>query len=46
MLDKTSPNSLYNGHMPISVMLDTRTRKCFEKIKANKNNLTLKIDLY
>ena len=46
VLDLTLPTPLFLGHKPTSVMIDTRSLKKFEKIKANKDRKTLKFDIY
>ena len=44
--DKFPITLLYPGHKPISVMIDIRNRKEFDKIKANKDVKTLKVETY
>ena len=41
--DKFPITLLYPGHKPISVMIDIRNKKEFDKIKANKDVKTLKV---
>jgi hypothetical protein len=44
--DKFPITLLYPGHKPISVMIDIRDKKEFNKIKANKDVKTLKVEIY
>ena len=42
----TTLTALYLGHKPINVMIDSRTKVQFDKIKANKGNRTLKFHIF
>ena len=42
MVDKCPLNSLFSGHIPVNVMLDSRTEKQFAAIVANKDQQTLR----
>ena len=46
LLELTSLNPLYDGHKASKMMIDIRTKKHFENIKANKDKNTLKLDIY
>ena len=46
MVDKTELTPLFSGHKPFSVMVDTRTKKMFAKIMANKDQLTLHFAIF
>ena len=46
MLDMTTLTPLFFGHKPTTAMIDTRTPKQLENIKANKDKKTLKLDIY
>jgi hypothetical protein len=44
--DKTPLVCLFDGHKPSSVMVDTRDELLFDKIVANKDRSTLKIEVF
>ena len=46
VLELTTLTPLYPGHKPTPKMIDIRTKKHFENIKANKDKKTLKFDIY
>ena len=46
MLDKCSLTSLFPGHDPLSVMIDSRSKKNFAKILANKEQVTLNLEIF
>ena len=46
ILKMTTLTPLYSGHKPTKAMIDSRTPKIFENIKANKDKNTLKLDIY
>ena len=46
ILDLTTLTPLYSGHKPTTAMIDSRTPRQFENIKANKDRNTLKFDIY
>ena len=46
MIDKLKLTPLYPGHKPPSVMVDSRSKRLFDKIKANKDKSTLIFDIY
>ena len=46
LLNLTTTTMLYLGHKPTNVMIESRTKEQFDKIKANKDNCTLKFDIF
>ena len=46
VVDKCPPTSLFDGHKPVNVMIDTRTKKQFAATVANKDQLTLKLTIF
>ena len=46
MIDKLKLLPLHPGHKPSSVMIDSRSKRLFDKIKANKDKSTLLVDIY
>ena len=46
MHDMNPTTCLYPGHKPLSVMLDERDNASFEKVKANKDRPTLKVEIF
>ena len=46
IIDKFKLRPLYPGHKPLSVMIDSRSKWLFDKIKANKDKSTLLVDIY
>ena len=46
MVDKCTVTSLFSGHKPMSVMIDSRTKKQFAAIVANKDQLTLRFAIF
>ena len=42
IVDKRPITSLFSGHIPVNVMIDSRTEKQFAAIVANKDQLTLR----
>ena len=46
MLDFTTLTPLFHGQKHCTAMIDTRTLKNFENIKANKDKNTFKFDIY
>ena len=46
MLNLTTLTPLYIGHKPTGLMIDNRTKKQFENIKANKHQNTFKLDVF
>ena len=44
--DKTPLVSLFDGHKPSSVMVDSRDELLFEKIVANKDRSTLNFEIF
>ena len=46
LLNLTTMTALYLGHKPTNVMIDSRTKPQFDKIKANKDNRTLKFHIF
>ena len=46
LLALTALDPLYDGQKATSLMIDIRTKKHFENIKANKDKNTLKFDIY
>ena len=46
MLDLTTLTQLFSGHKPTTAMIDSRTPRQFQNIKANKDKNTLKLDIY
>ena len=41
LLELTALTPLYDGHKPTGMMIDIRTKKHFDNIKANKDKNTL-----
>ena len=41
MVDKAELTPLFSGQKPLCAMIDTRTKRMFAKIVANKDKLTL-----
>ena len=46
IVDKCELFPLFSGHKPLSAMIDARTEKQFALIKANKDQLTLKFEIF
>ena len=46
LLNLSTLTVLYAGHQPTGAMIDSRTKAQFDKIKANKDNKTLKLDIF
>ena len=46
VLNLTTLTPLFSGHKPTTAMIDCRTSRMFENIKANKDRNTLKFDIY
>ena len=46
MLNLTTLTPLYSGQKSTTAMIDSRTLKQFENIKANKDRSTLKLDIF
>ena len=46
LLNLSTLTALYSGHKPTNVMIDSRTKPQFDKIKANKDNQTLKFGIF
>ena len=46
VVDKCALSSLFDGHKPVNVMIDTRTKKQFEAIVANKDQMTLEFSIF
>ena len=46
MVDKTGVTPLYSGHKPFYAMIDTRNKKDFARIVANKDHLTLGFEIF
>ena len=46
LVDKVSLFPLFKGHKPICATIDTRTKKQFLAIMANKDQLTLNFEIF
>ena len=46
MVDKVSLFPLFKGHKPLCAIIDTRTKKQFLAIMANKDQLTLNFAIF
>jgi hypothetical protein len=46
VVDKCPLTSLFSGHKPVNVMIETRTKKQFASIVANKDQLTLSFAIF
>ena len=46
MVDKCALSPLFDGHKPESVMIDIRTKKQFSEILSNKDQQTLKFEIF
>ena len=45
VLSLTNITLLFPGHKPINVMVDSRTKEQFDKIKSKRDKPTLKFDI-
>ena len=46
VLNLVTLTDLYPGRKPMNLMIDSRTKEQFDKIKANKDSRTLKLDIF
>ena len=46
VLNLVTLTDLYPGLKPMNLMIDSRTKEQFDKIKANKDSRTLKLDIF
>ena len=46
ILNLTTYTELYPGHKPTNLMIDSRKKEQFDRIKANKDSLTLKLEIF
>ena len=46
LVGKTAHTTLFEGHKPISVMIESRNRKQFAKIKKNRDVSALTVEIF
>ena len=46
LVGKTSHTTLFQGHKPISVMIEGRNKKQFAKIKKNRDASALTVEIF